>query len=164
MKKIAIFYGTTLGNTESVAELIAGKLNADVFNVSTKPSDKLSEYDVLIFGTSTWGLGELQDDWAEFIAYLETADLSGKTIAIFGLGDGVSYADNFVDGMGIIYQAVKDKNCKIVGFVDTDGYDFEKSISIIDNKFVGLAIDEENEGNLTSERIDKWVEQLLIDV
>ncbi len=160
MKKTAIFFGSSTGNTETVAEAIASKLGADLFNVEDSPSDKFEEYDNLIFGTSTWGIGDLQDDWDDFISEVEDADLSGKVVALFGLGDSSSYPDSFVDGIGAIYEAVKDKDCKVVGFVDTDGYDYEESAAEVDGKFVGLPIDEDNESDMTDERIEKWVEQL----
>ncbi|ALO17230.1 Flavodoxin [Salinivirga cyanobacteriivorans] len=160
MNKTAIFYGSSTGNTESVAKQIAKLLNADVFDVADNPVEELKNYDNLIFGASTWGIGDLQDDWDNYISELENTDLSGKVCAIFGLGDGASYADSFVDGIGTIYKAIENKGCKIAGFVETTGYDYEASTAEIDGKFVGLPLDEDNESNLTNDRIDKWVEQL----
>jgi len=164
MNKTAILFGSTTGNTENVAKIIAAKLNADIFNIADKPVDKIAEYQNLILGTSTWGLGDLQDDWDSFISKLKNADLSGKVCAIFGLGDSASYADSFVDGIGTIYHAIENKGCKIVGFVETTGYDYEASTAEINGKFVGLPLDEDNESNLTIERIDKWVEQLKVEL
>ena len=163
MNKIAIFFGSSTGNTETVASQLAEKLNADLFNVGDNPADKLAEYDNLIFGASTWGIGDLQDDFDGFISEIENADLSGKVVAIFGLGDGDTYADSFVDGMGTIYDALKDKECKITGFTETDSYEYDESTAIIDGKFVGLPLDEENQGDMTDERIEKWIEQIQVD-
>ncbi len=163
MKKTAIFYGSSTGNTESVAKQIAELLNADVFDVANNPIEELKNYQNLIFGTSTWGIGDLQDDWDSFISTLEKTDLSGKTCAIFGLGDSSTYSDSFVDGIGTIYKAIENKGCKIVGFVDTTGYDYEESKAEIDEKFVGLPLDENNESNLTKDRINKWVEQIKVE-
>lgn len=160
MSKVAIFYGSTTGNTETAAKQLAEKLGADVFDVANGPADKLAEYNNLIFGTSTWGVGDLQDDWETFISDVEGADLNGKVVAIFGYGDGMTYGDSFVDGIGTIYEAVKDKGCKVVGAIDTDGYDYDDSTAEIDGKFVGLPLDEENQCDLTDDRIDAWVEQL----
>jgi flavodoxin I len=160
MKKAAVFYGSSTGNTESAAKQIAKLLNADVFDVADNPVEELKHYDNLIFGASTWGIGDLQDDWDSFLPELGNADLNGKVCAIFGLGDGASYADSFVDGIGTIYQAIENKGCKIVGFVDTAGYDYEASTAEKEGKFVGLPLDEDNESNLTYNRIDKWVEHL----
>jgi flavodoxin I len=160
MNNTAIFYGSSTGNTEGVAKQIAKLLNADVFDVADNPVEELKNYENIILGTSTWGIGDLQDDWDSFLPELKDIDLSGKVCAIFGLGDGASYGDSFVDAIGTIYHAIEGKGCKIVGFVDTAGYDYEASTAEIDGKFVGLPLDEDNESNLANERIEKWVEQL----
>ncbi len=160
MNKTAIFYGSSTGNTASAAKQIAKMLDADIFDVADNPIDQLEKYKNLVFGASTLGIGDLQDDWENFIPKLLRADLSGKVIALFGLGDGASYSDSFVDGIGSIYQAIRNKGCKIVGFVDTTGYDYEASTAEIDGKFVGLPLDEDNENDLTDERLEKWIERL----
>ncbi len=159
MKKTAVFYGSTTGNTEGIAKDIAEKLGAEAFDVSETDASKMEEYDNLILGTSTWGAGDLQDDWESFIDDMGNVNLEGKTVALFGLGDGMSYSDTFVDGMGTIYQAIADK-CNVVGFTETEGYDFEESTAVVDGKFIGLPIDEDNESDQTGDRVEKWVEQL----
>ncbi len=164
MSKTAIFFGSSTGNTETAANQIAEKLSADVFDVANSPSDKLAEYDNLIFGTSTWGIGDLQDDWEAFLSEVEGADLNGKVVALFGLGDQESYPDSFVSGVGTIYDAIKDKGCKVIGFTEKDGYDFEESEAEKDGKFCGLVLDNENQDGLTDERIEKWVEQIKADL
>ena len=88
MGKTAIFYGSTEGNTETVAYKLKDLLgDVDVFNVDSASADDLGNYDNIIFGASTWEIGELQEDWETFIDVLDDADFSGKTIAYFGLGD-----------------------------------------------------------------------------
>ncbi len=160
MSKTAIFYGSTTGNTEAAAKQLAEKLGADIFNVANCSADKLTDYNNLLFGTSTWGVGDLQDDWEEFISEIENSDLNGKIVAIFGFGDGMTYGDSFVDGIGTIYNTVKDKGCKLVGAVDPEGYDYDSSAAEVDGKFVGLPLDEENQCELTDDRIDAWVAQI----
>ncbi len=160
MANTAIFFGSSSGNTETVANEIAEKLDAQVFNVADNPAEELNNFSNLLFGTSTWGVGDLQDDWESFLSEVENADLNGKNVALFGCGDGASYSDTFVDGMGTIYAAIKDKGCKVLGFTKTDGYDFEDSTAVVDGKFVGLPIDEDNQSDLTNERIEAWVEQI----
>ena len=120
MKKTGIFYGSTTGTTESVARLIAEKLGvspADVHDVSKLDAALAESYEALILGTSTWGDGELQDDWYDGIKVLKNANLSGKTIALFGCGDSESYSDTFCDGMGILFEDLKDSGCTFVGAV-----------------------------------------------
>jgi flavodoxin I len=160
MSKTAIIYGSTTGNTENAATQIGELLGADVIDVSSNPTSELANYSNLILGTSTWGEGDLQDDWDGFIGELGKADLNGKTVALFGFGDGCSNAETFVGGMGTIFETIKDKGCKIVGAVETEAYDFEESTAVVDGKFVGLALDEENQGDMTEERITNWVEQI----
>jgi flavodoxin I len=102
----------------------------------------------------------LQDDWEDFIKVVASADLSGKKVALFGVGDSSSYSDTFCDAIGKIYEVVKDR-ATVVGFTDAAGYSFDSSESVIDDKFVGLALDEDNESNLSGQRIDNWIKQLI---
>ncbi len=160
MKKIAIIYGSSTDHTKSVAEEIAnrlGEFSPEVKNVADCSAEDFTAPDFLILGTSTWGCGDLQDDWADMIDRLGSADLSGKQIALFGLGDSSSFSDTFVDGMGELYEFFTGKNCQIVGSVSSDGYSFESSRAIVDDDFVGLALDVDNEDDLTSERLNAWL-------
>lgn len=162
MAKIGIYYGTTTGNTQEVAEEIAKKLGvekSDLHDVSKANTD-FSNYDVLLFGSSTLGMGDLQDDWEDYISKLKSADLNGKKVAIFGCGDSSSYSDTFCDAMRKIYDVVKDKGCEVIGQVSTEGYTYDDSESVVDGKFVGLPIDNDNESDMTSERISAWVTSL----
>ncbi|MCD7924245.1 MAG: flavodoxin FldA [Bacteroides sp.] len=160
MKKMGIIYGSSTGTCESIAQTIAEKLgiaSADVIDASKITTDKAGEYDVLLLGTSTWGDGELQDDWYDAIKVVKTADLNGKTVALFGCGDSESYCDTFCDGMGIIYDQLKDSGCTFVGKVSADDYSFSSSVAVIDGMFVGLALDDINESDKTEERINNWI-------
>lgn len=114
MSKTLVVYGSTTGSCEDYAQRIAEKLNAEIVNVSDVDTDKLSEYDHLVLGTSTWGAGELQDDWYDGVDALKSADLNDKTIAIFGCGDAESYSDTFCGGMAEIYNTVKESGATLV--------------------------------------------------
>ncbi|MCK5134630.1 MAG: flavodoxin [Bacteroidales bacterium] len=160
MSKTAIFYGSSTGNTEAAAKEMAGQLNADIFDVAGKPTDKLAEFDNLILGTSTWGIGDLQDDWDEFITELDEANLEGKVVALFGFGDSESYGDSFVDAIGTLYKTIREKGCRIVGACDTEGYVYVESTAEVDGKFVGLPLDEENQDHLTDSRIEAWLAKI----
>lgn len=166
MSKIGIYYGSTTGNTQDIAEEIAKKLNvtkADLHDVSNSVAD-FSGYDILLFGSSTLGFGDLQDDWESFIDKVKQADLTRKKIALFGCGDSSSYSDTFCDAVGKIYHAIKDKGCQIVGKINTDGYTFDDSEALIDNQFVGLLIDNDNESKQTEERISSWIKKLKNEI
>ena len=164
MKKTGIFYGSSTGTCEDLANQIADKMGvaaSDVHSADKLSADLVKEYDLLILGTSTWGDGELQDDWYDGIKVLKSADLSFKSIALFGCGDSESYCDTFCDGMGILYEDLKDSGCSFIGNkVGTDGYSFSSSIAVVNGAFVGLALDEVNESDKTAERIDNWTSEL----
>jgi flavodoxin I len=163
MQNIGIFYGSSTGNTEGAAkdlQNLFGKDVATVFDVADAGAEDIENFSNLIFGCSTWGIGDLQDDFETFIKDLQSADLNGKKVAIFGFGDQDTYPDSFVDAIGEIYEAVAGKGCEVVGKVSTDGYDFDDSRAVIDGEFVGLPLDEENQSNLTETRLKNWAETL----
>lgn len=161
MKKTVIIYGSSTGTCEDLAARIGAKLGVDnVINVTDLDDSVIANNDNIILGTSTWGAGEVQDDWYDGLKVIKNADLSGKTVALFSCGDSESYPDTFVGGMLEIYNAVKQAGAKIIGAVATDGYTFDDSESVVDGKFVGLALDEVNEDSKTDERIDNWVAEI----
>lgn len=166
MKKVGIFYGSSSGDTEYVANQIKNELGddkADVKNIVMIGENDLSQYENMIFGTSTWRDAGLQYDWEFYQNMLDNTDFSGKKVALFGTGDQVNYPDNFVDAMKILYDKVIENNGEIIGFVDTKDYRFNKSTAVVDDKFVGLPIDESNEFDKTVPRIQKWCDQLKKD-
>ena len=167
MKKTGVFYGSTTGTTESVANLIAEKLgivSADVHDVSKMNADMAGAYEALILGTSTWGDGELQDDWYDGIKVLKSMDLKDKVVALFGCGDSESYGDTFCDGMGILYEDLKNSGCRFVGAVPDADYTYSSSVSVVNGDFVGLAIDDVNEREKTEERVSAWTDMLKADL
>lgn len=163
MNKTCIIYGSSTGTCEELASRIAGKLgvdSSDVLEAASISSEQLDGYQNLILGTSTWGAGELQDDWYDGVAVIKKSNLSGKTVAIFGCGDSEGYSDTFCGGMTELYNAAKEAGANVIGSVSTDGYTFDDSEAVVDGKFVGLALDEVNEDNKTDERIDAWVGEI----
>lgn len=162
MSKIAIVYGTSTGATEGVAskiQKVLGSAETEIFDVARVTVDQLKPFDFLILGASTTGYGDLQDDWDSFLPKFKAMDFSGKKIALFGLGDSSSYSDTFTNGMAVIYEAIKD-NADIVGAVSTEGYTYDDSEAVVDGKFVGLALDEDNEFDQTDARITAWIKDL----
>ncbi len=157
MNKTIVIYGSSTGTCQSLAEKIAGELGVDAIDVQSLNADTVKENTNLILGTSTWGAGEMQDDWYEGIKVLQSSDLAGKTIAIFGCGDCESYGDTFVGGMGELYNGIKDSGATFVGQVATDGYTFDDSDAVIDGEFIGLPLDEVNEDDKTDDRISSWI-------
>jgi flavodoxin I len=112
-------------------------------------------YENLILGTSAWGIGDMHRDWEMFIDDLTEVNFEGKKVALFGLGDQKIYPESFADGMGTIYCRLPDKKV-VVGFWPTKGYEFYFSSAEKDGEFVGLAIDDDTQPELTEERVKKW--------
>lgn len=160
MSNTIVIYGSSTGTCESIAEKIAQKLGCEALNVQELSADVVAQNQNLILGTSTWGAGELQDDWYDGLSVLKGADLSGKTIALFGCGDCSTYSDTFVGGIGELYDGIKQSGAKFIGAVSTDGYTFDESSAVVDGKFVGLPLDDVNEDDKTDERIDAWIAQI----
>ncbi|MBE9050704.1 flavodoxin FldA [Nostocales cyanobacterium LEGE 11386] len=162
-KKIGLFYGTQTGKTESAAEIIRDEFGGDVVtlhDVSQADVADFDEYECLIIGCPTWNIGELQSDWEGLFQELDEVDFSGKTVAYFGTGDQIGYADNFQDAIGILEEKIAQQGGKTVGYWSTDGYDFSDSKALRNGKFCGLALDEDNQSDLTDERVKVWVAQL----
>lgn len=161
MKTIGIFFGSSTGNTQDAAQLIAQKLGTkEVFDIAKASAAQLTAYDVLLLGSSTWGLGDLQDDWDGFVNQLKKQDLSGKTVAVFGCGDSSSYSDTFCNAMGILAQTAKGAGAQLIGSVDATGYEFDDSEALEADRLIGLALDIDNESDKTEQRINDWTEQL----
>lgn len=160
MSKTIVVYGSSTGTCESIAQTIASKLGAEVIAVSDLTADQLAEADNILLGSSTWGAGELQDDWYDGIEIVKKADLLGKKVAVFGCGDSASYSDTFCGAMKELYDAAKEAGATLVGEVSTDGYEFDDSDAVVDGHFVGLALDDVNEDGKTEERIDAWIPTL----
>ncbi len=165
MAKIGLFYGTTTGNTEESAEAIqtafGGSDVVDLCEISDADTSDFEPYDCIIVGCPTWNIGELQDDWDGFYNdELGSINFSGKKVAYFGQGDQIGYADNFQDAMGILETKISELGGTTVGYWSTDGYDHDASMAERNGKFVGLALDEVNQSDQTSDRISEWVAQL----
>lgn len=160
MSKTIVVYGSSTGTCESIAQTIASKLGAEVIAVSDLTAEQLAEADNILLGSSTWGAGELQDDWYDGIEIVKKADLSGKKVAVFGCGDSASYSDTFCSAMKELYDAAQEVGATLVGAVSTDGYEFDDSDAVVDGHFVGLALDDVNEDGKTEERIDAWIPTL----
>lgn len=159
MKNIGIFYGSSTGTTAEIAQRIAKALGAEAncFDVSSASASDALQFDALLLGSSTWGIGELQDDFADFLPNLAKEDLSGKAIALFGCGDADSYPDSFCEALAEIKSQLSGSGCTFVGAVTPEGYSYDATRCEEDGKLIGLCLDEVNQSDRTDERIDAWV-------
>ncbi len=164
MSMIGLFFGTTTGKTEDVAERIQKEFGGEdvvtLHNIMDADDSDFADYQYLIIGCPTWNIGELQSDWEGYFPELDDIDFSGKKVAYFGTGDQIGYSDNFQDAMGILEEKISELGGTTVGYCSTDGYDFNESKALRNGKFVGLAVDEDNQSDLTDERVKAWVAQL----
>lgn len=163
MSKIALFYDTDTGNTRKVAKMIAKYFDEDIIDLKpikkVEPAD-FEQYSAFILGTPTLGEGELPENWDAFLPELNALDFSGKTIALFGLGDQEEYAHEFVDGLGILYEQFDALGATLIGAWPLDGYEYEISRAELDDQFVGLVLDQDNQSDLTAERLETWMAQV----
>merc|ERR1719327_78368 len=163
--KVGLIYSTTTGNTETVAGYVAAATGAEMTDIADCSPDDLMAFDGLICGAPTWHTGADSERtgtaWDDFLyGDLTSMDLAGKKVAVFGLGDQAGYGDNFCDAMDEITACFKAQGAEIVGAWPTDGYDHEDSKSIDGGKFVGLPCDEDNQPDMSEERVKAWVAQL----
>ena len=157
MKSTVEIYGSSTGTCQNIAQNIAGKLGVEAIDVTALTNDVVKANDNLILGTSTWGAGDMQDDWYDGIKVLKSAGLQGKMVAIFGCGDSESYSDTFCGGMRELYNAAQKEGATIIGSVDASDYTYDDSEAVVDGHFVGLALDDVNEDDKTENRIEAWI-------
>lgn len=158
--KTGIYYGSATGTTAEIARRIAsmtGVSDADIHDVADTAPHTAGDYDLLILGSSTWGNGELEDDWYDFIDGLRALDLTGKKIALFGCGDE-TMSDTFCNAVGILYDRLKDTGATFIGEFPADEYHFDKSAASDGAVMRGLLLDEVNHPELTTARLRSWTE------
>lgn len=157
MKPTVVIYGSSTGTCQAIAQTIAQKLGAKAVDVAQIDENLLLANDNLLLGTSTWGAGELQDDWYDGLKTLEGTDLKGKTAALFGCGDAESYPDTFCGAMRELYDAAVKAGANVLPGVSASDYQYDDSEAVIEGHFVGLALDDVNESDKTESRIDDWL-------
>jgi len=161
---VGLLYATQTGNTEIVAGYIAEAAGVEAADVGDYSAEDLTQFDGLIVGCPTWATGADEyrsgTAWDEVIDDIKGLDLAGKPVAVFGCGDSEGYGDNFCDGIEELHSVFQAAGAKLVGYVDSSGYNHEESKSDIDGKFVGCPFDEDNESDKSEERAKAWVDQI----
>lgn len=164
MNKTGIFYSFNSTKTAKAAEKIIEEFGPEsdivAVNAEQLTEELFLSFTNLILGVPTWFDGELPNYWDEFVPALEDLDLKGKTIAVFGLGNQIEYPENFGDAVGIMAELVQERGAKVIGSTSVDGYDYESSRALVENKFVGLILDQETQPRLSKDRIANWVKDL----
>lgn len=167
--KIGLFYGSSTCYTEMVAEKIRDILGedlVDLHNIKDASPHLMEEYSILILGIPTWDFGELQEDWEAIWPQLTQLNLKGKIVAMYGMGDQFGYSEWFLDALGMLHDHIAPLGVKFIGFWPIDGFEFTspKPLSADGKHFVGLALDEVNQYDLSEERIEQWCEQILLEM
>jgi len=162
---VGLIYSTTTGNTEVVAEYIAGATGLEAVDIGDMDGASVAAFDGLIVGAPTWHTGADSERsgtaWDEFIyGDLTSLDLKGKKVAIFGLGDSSGYSDNFCDAMDELATCFSKQGAEIIGSVPVGDYEYEESKSVANGKFIGLACDEDNESDKSEDRVKAWISQI----
>ena len=117
--KVVLVFGSTTGNTEMLAEHVATGLERGMANVTVKNAteasvDEIADYDAIVFGCSTWGEGELQDDFLDFQEAMNGVSLEGKKAAVFGPGDSEEYPNWFCAAVDLLEETLKKCGAEIV--------------------------------------------------
>lgn len=163
MNKTAIIYSFNTKKTGKIAKQIQEAFQDDAIemvNAENISEEVFLSFDQIIMGVPTWFDGELPNYWDEFVPALEEMDLKGKKMALFGLGDQKRYSENFLDGVGIMAEILETRGATLVGFTSSEGYEFESSRALREGRFLGLAIDYENQGSMNKQRVAGWIDQL----
>ncbi len=168
MNKIGVFYGTTSGNTEAVAGVLAkalGEERAELCDIAQAGFAGIEKYDLVIFGISTWNEGNLQADWEAHWAELDSIDFTNVCVALFGVGDQFGYPNTYLGALAKLYRKLLARGARIIGSWPANGYNFHHSDALLDDgkTFVGLALDEESQGDLTAKRVARWVTRLQVE-
>lgn len=161
---VGLFFGSDTGITEEITnEIVDYFEDIEVFEICDVDTQAFEKYEHILIGLSTWYDGDLQSDWEDFYDDFKSINFSGKKVALYGLGDQVGYPEYFIDGVGILAEEVLKNGGEVVGHWPNKEYRFTESKAVVpDNNelFYGLAIDQDNESNLTQTRIDTWIREV----
>jgi flavodoxin I len=161
MKKIALFYESVTGNTRQVADSIRHEFGETItaHDITDVHHIDLRDYDLVILGSSTWNMGET-DEWDEFLKKFDQSDILDTKFALFGLGDQRGFSDTFVENMGSLYDKLSSMGATVIGHTPITGYEFTGSGAVVNGRFVGLALDNDNQPGETPGRVRRWVSDL----
>jgi len=172
MDKIGMFFGTETGTTRLIAKklhkLLGDEIAEKPINVNRIQADDFLQYNALILGTPSYGVGDipglsagcLERNWEEFISQFGKPDLSGKRIAMFGLGAQERYSERFASSLIALYRVFEGLGAQMIGDWPVEGYSFENSASVQHGRFVGLVIDQRTQSMYTDQRLAAWVQQI----
>merc|ERR1712061_198313 len=128
---VGLLYASQTGNTETVAGYIAEAAGLEAEDVGDYGAEDLAEFDGIIVGCPTWNTGADENRsgtaWDDLIDEIKDVDLSGKSVAVFGVGDSGSYGENFCDGIEELNSTFAAAGAKLIGYVDSSNYAHSES-------------------------------------
>ena len=62
--------------------------------------------------------------------------------------------------MGELKECFEKQGADVIGAVSTDSYEYEESKSVDGGKFIGLACDEDNQPDMSEDRVKSWITQI----
>lgn len=119
MASILIVFSSIGGNTELVVdrvreELQKHNLGAQKKRVDVTKAREVLDYDLTILASPTYGQGTVEDHFKPFLKDLETLDLSGKNLAVVGLGDTKYYPEYLTESAIILEEYVKKQHGNLI--------------------------------------------------
>lgn len=172
MSKVALFFGPVGGNVNRVTKELAGIIGenkVDMIPVIDAKANDVDKYEKIIFSASAigleqWDMKDVKDDWDRFFPELDKLTFENKTVAIVGLGDHIKYPSHFVTSIAALGEKLIERGADLKGTVSTDGYTYQETEALNkEGKFYGLPIDEDNEEEMTTERLTNWVASIKTD-
>lgn len=170
MISIGVFYGSTNGDTARASTLIKrlcedcpplqGWATVETLDIAEYLLEEMPDFDLILLGSPTWNIGQLQKDWQAVFDEFDTLDLADKPVAVFGMGDQVGYPDTFVDAIFFVADKAVERGARLLGRTATDGYSFTASWALVDGVFLGLPLDDINQPELTEPRLCAWLMQI----
>lgn len=114
--KVLIGYVSLTSNTEDIMIVIKNKLETlncdiDVEELDLVPLQKLSSYDLVLFGSYTWGDGDLPYELEDMYDELNELDLNGMSFGIFGSGD--TFYPAFCQAVDTLADKVKERGGEV---------------------------------------------------
>jgi len=167
-----IYYASWHGRTEAGANFLSAATGTEAVNIQAdgRESPPLVEdfhaCNSIMVGTPTYNTSSVnyrsETNWDAWLyEVLPTLDISGKNVAVFCSGDQDHYDEYYCDAAGELYDRFAERGCNMFGFTSTDGYFYTNSKAVRNGQFIGQMFDEKNQADLSEERANNWVEQLV---
>ena len=167
---VAVVYGSSFGDTAGVAEEVARTLGAlldapvALHDVARVDLASLRGVDLLVVGSSTWHAGEVQADWDAVLGAVALGPWTGTRVALFGTGDPHGYPDTFADALGILAGAFASGGAESIGAWPAASDAPRGSRAWRGDRFVGLALDADDDPAMHAEAVGRWCRQLAVEV